>query len=116
MKTISEKAVSILLFVIFSINAFAVPANPKPIKYRQPDGSIITIILKGDEIIHWATTTDGYTILPNSAGAYEYAKYDNNEKLILSGVQANDPNNRSAQELSFLKNITQDLNTANNRI
>ncbi len=109
MKTISEKAVSILLFVIFSINAFAVPANPKPIKYRQPDGSIITIILKGDEIIHWATTTDGYTILPNSAGAYEYAKYDNNEKLILSGVQANDPNNRSAQELSFLKNIAPGL-------
>ncbi|MDP1623299.1 MAG: M6 family metalloprotease domain-containing protein [Bacteroidales bacterium] len=84
-------------------NTFAVIANPDPISYTQPDGSVLTILLKGDEFIHWAVTTDGYTIMTNSKGTYEYAATDNSGRLTFSGIQANDPGKRSNAETTWLK-------------
>ena len=62
--------VSILLLGIYNIclsqnNYFSrgVPACPYPISYTQPDGSSLTINLKGDKILNWAKTTDGYTVI-----------------------------------------------------
>lgn len=40
----------------FAAAANAVPAYPRPIKVRQPDGSYITIQLHGDEFCNWATS------------------------------------------------------------
>jgi hypothetical protein len=68
----------------------AVPASPYPVQYRQPDGSVITILLKGDERVHWATSTDGYTLLVNKTGFYEYAKKNASGELSLSGVRVHD--------------------------
>jgi hypothetical protein len=82
--------------------AFAVIANPEPISYTQPDGTKLTILLKGDEFIHWAVTTDGYTIMTNSKGAYEYAAVDATGRLVFSGIQANDPLKRTQTEISWL--------------
>ncbi|MDR0763192.1 MAG: M6 family metalloprotease domain-containing protein [Bacteroidales bacterium] len=42
---------------------FGVPANPKHIEKTQPDGTKITVLLKGDEKIHWMETLDGYTLM-----------------------------------------------------
>ena len=82
--------------------AFAVVANPEPIIYTQPDGSKLAILLKGDEFIHWAVTSDGYTIMTNSGGTYEYAVADGLGRLVFSGIQAKDPGNRSQEEVSWL--------------
>jgi M6 family metalloprotease-like protein len=95
----------LLLIAGFSNKSFAVTADPNPVEYRQPDGTIITLMLKGDEFIHWATTTDGYTILSNSSGTYVYGEIDPQGMLTFSSVQANDPANRTAAELAFLKTI-----------
>jgi len=43
----------------------AVPAYPKPIEYKQPDGTTVTLTLKGDEHLSWAVTPDDCTLLPN---------------------------------------------------
>ena len=37
----------------------AAPARPQPITIIQPDGSILTIRLHGDEWCHWTTDLDG---------------------------------------------------------
>jgi M6 family metalloprotease-like protein len=88
---------------------YAVTANPEPISYTQPDGSKLTILLRGDEFIHWAVTTDGYTIMTNSKGAYEYAALDNTGSLVFSGIQANDPVKRTASENAWLSGTAKGL-------
>lgn len=57
-------------------SAMAVPAYPKPITVQQPDGTTITIIQRGDERVHWAETTDGYTLLRDKQGYWAFADTD----------------------------------------
>ncbi len=82
--------------------AFAVIATPDSIRYTQPDGSCMMILLQGDEFIHWATTSDGYTIMTNAKGTYEYAVQDKSGRLVFSGIQASDPANRLKAENDWL--------------
>ncbi|MCX6305184.1 MAG: M6 family metalloprotease domain-containing protein [Bacteroidetes bacterium] len=89
--------------------AMAVIANPDPVSYTQPDGSKLTILIMGDEFIHWAVTSDGYTIMPNAKGAYEYGETDHLGKLVFSGIQANDPEKRNLSEWSWLDKISKGL-------
>jgi len=42
----------ILAFMITSFNVKAVPSYPYPISYTQPDGSVVTLQLRGDEFDH----------------------------------------------------------------
>ncbi|MDP1622766.1 MAG: M6 family metalloprotease domain-containing protein [Bacteroidales bacterium] len=99
-----------LCFAIFAIvqilmkpeTVLAVVANPEPVCYTQPDGSKLTICLKGDEFIHWAETSDGYTIMTNAMGTYEYATTDQYGRLIFSGIQGKDPGKRTRTETSWL--------------
>ena len=88
--------------MLMSGEAFAVPAYPRPIAIKQPDGSVITIVLKGDEHLKWAQTIDGYTVLRNNNGVYEYAVKDSNGDLVLSGKVARDVASRSDSEVGFL--------------
>ncbi len=95
---------TLLVFSFFK-QLVAVTANPAPVEYLQPDGSSLTIFLHGDEFIHWATTTDGYTLLSNADGAYEYAILMKDGKLGFSNIQAHQIPNRNAREIAFLENI-----------
>ena len=82
--------------------AQAVPSAQKPIQVVQPDGSTLTIVVQGDEYLSWVTTTDGYSIAKNEKGYYEYVKRIRNNQPVLSGVRANEPEKRGAQENVFL--------------
>jgi M6 family metalloprotease-like protein len=80
-----------LLFIAccaITATVFARPAKPTPIEIKQPDGTIITIIAKGDERVKWAETPDGYSLLRNAEGIYEYAVENENGDMIASGVKA----------------------------
>jgi M6 family metalloprotease-like protein len=112
----SKKTISyITFFIVFLLSiinvndATAVTANPNPVKFEQPDGSLVTIVLKGDEFIHWAETTDHFTLLSNKNGAYEYAIIDKTGKLGFSGIQAHDISNRSQSETVFLSSMRKGL-------
>ncbi len=87
----------------------AVPAYPFPIEYKQPNGEIITILMKGDEKVKWAQTPDGYTILSKNDGYYEYAMKDSNGDLIHSGVVVSSQGKRSTSENDFLNKIEKGL-------
>lgn len=89
--------------------ANAVIANPNPVQYTQPDGSVITIIMKGDEFIHWASTIDGYTLLSDQNNAYEFAREASDGKLVFSGIIAHNPEMRGIQEDNFLRTIKKGL-------
>ncbi|GHT54055.1 hypothetical protein AGMMS49982_18140 [Bacteroidia bacterium] len=59
-------AALLLSAVMVPQQAQAGPAYPHPIRYQQPDGSIVALTLQGDEHAHWAASEDGYTLLSDS--------------------------------------------------
>jgi hypothetical protein len=109
-----KKSLIILVMICASIigvhaQVNKVPATKKPIEYKQPDGTILTIFLKGDEKLHWAETVDGYTLLSNKKGGYEYAKLDKNKNLIKSGKLAHEANKRTKKEAKYLMKISKGI-------
>nr|MBN2069913.1 M6 family metalloprotease domain-containing protein [Candidatus Krumholzibacteriota bacterium] len=48
--------------VLFAGRVIAVTANPEPVTLKQPDGTVITVVLKGDEYLHWNEDEAGYLI------------------------------------------------------
>ena len=90
------------LLIFVNSFSFGIPAYPFPVVIVQPDGTKITIILKGDEHVKWAQTIDGYSILRNSRGIYEYATLDTDNDMIISGIQAKNESERGPSEAEFL--------------
>lgn len=74
----------ILLSFCVSSVCQAIPAYPKPIKSKQPDGSEITILLRGDESNHWAETLDGYTLLRDSDNYWSFAMQNDKGHIVAS--------------------------------
>lgn len=93
------------LIILGATSALAVPAYPNPIEFTQPDGTKISIMLKGDEKIKWAQTLDGYSLLFNSKGYYEYAIINDKGDMVPSGVRANDLGKQTIQEKSLLEKL-----------
>ncbi|MTK52390.1 M6 family metalloprotease domain-containing protein [Paludibacter sp.] len=112
-----RKLLLILLTCIVSIpQLFAIPAFPYPIKYTQPDGSEITIQLKGDERVHWAETGDGFTLLSNGKNGWEYAIADSQGNLKKSGIIAHETNKRTTKEALFVKSLSKKLRFSKSQI
>lgn len=92
------------MLMLFVSHVVAVPARPAPIDIQQPDGTMLTIKLVGDEREHWTTTTDGYQIMRNKSGVYEYTGFLKSGKVVSSGVKVNNVDSRSGNEVDYLKN------------
>jgi len=104
----------ILLPVLFAflyqmafVPALAIKAYPFPITTTQPDGSQLTIRLKGDEHRHYKTTVDGYVLKENTKGYLTYATLSSIGELVESTIVAQNTNKRTASEVQFLKSINQ---------
>lgn len=98
----------LVLSAIVCLQALAIPAHRGMIQMPQPDGTLVTIQLIGDEFYHFNATADGYTVLLNEAGAYEYAKLDG-MTLVSTGILAHDEGHRNADELSLLSTLGKHL-------
>jgi M6 family metalloprotease-like protein len=109
MKSITFRFMLIMAMALFSAQSFAVTAFPEQINFKQPDGKSLTIQMMGDEFMHWAKTSDGYTIMFNKDGFYEYATLDQKGDMIPSGVVATDPENRKGKDQAFVSQLTKDL-------
>ena len=117
-KTIRIFLAIFLCLQLFTISntAIAVSAYPYPIEFTQPDGSKITILLKGDEKVRWAETMDGYSIIHNKQGAYEYAILNTDNDMIPSGFIVRNTNQRSIEDNLFLKSISKGLHYSVNQV
>lgn len=70
-----KKIVFSLLFLLLAASvARAVPADPKPYKYTQPDGSVIVLQNHGDEFFHWTTDSAGNIVEKGADGFYRVSK------------------------------------------
>lgn len=95
----------ILLLNISNLNA--VKAYPFPLEIQQPDGSMLTVLLHGDEFMHYRTTSDGYKIQKNKTGFYVYSEKDNRGKVIPGRIIARNPSERTISESGYLKELTE---------
>jgi len=95
----------IILSVLFGQQLLAAPAYPHPVDYQLPDGTTITIQLMGDEKVKWAETPDGYSILLNEEGFYEYAILNKNGDMERSGIRARNLVERDTDETRALNGI-----------
>ncbi len=79
-----------------------VPASPYPYIKTLSDGTQIELIMRGDGVVHWEETTDGYTVLKNTQGQYVYAAKDKYGVLVPTTIFVNSVDNRTQEELAFL--------------
>jgi M6 family metalloprotease-like protein len=66
---------AVLTLVLMAERSLAINASPTPVQLKQPDGSSITLRVRGDEYCHWFEDLNGYTVVLNK-GAYVYAVRD----------------------------------------
>ena len=72
-------------------SAFAVNANPNSFQEVQPDGTMVSLRVRGDEHFNWAEDLDGYTVIHNK-GWYEYARVNPNGRLVPTGLKVGHDN------------------------
>ncbi len=84
----------------------AVPAYPFPFVVNQPDGTTLTVMMKGDEYHHYFLTEDGYLITKGENNVFNYAVVGEKGEIVDTGIKANDAPKRSASEISKIANFT----------
>lgn len=94
-----------LLWLLYT-QAFSVPATPYPITRIQPDGSELTVYLRGDEFFKYELTIDGYLIRRNKEGFYHYATKGKDGNIDLSNMRVNQIEKRNETEKFYLKSNT----------
>lgn len=102
----SKRFLTLAAMFMLAASAFAVPAKRVKRQVQQPDGSVLTVMLRGDENFHYTSTEEGQPLVQRADGAYCYATLDSNGKLTASAQVAHDVESRGAAELSFLNYYT----------
>lgn len=102
----SKRFLTLAAMFMLAASAFAVPAKRVKRQVQQPDGSVLTVMLRGDENFHYTSTEDGQPLVQRADGAYCYATLGSDGKLTASAQVAHDVESRGAAELSFLNYYT----------
>lgn len=85
--------------------ALAVPARKAPITIKQPDGTELTIIIKGNEFFHYATTVDNIPIQRNANGIFCYQTIGNDGLPAVSDIKVSEVDSRTAVEKEYIKGL-----------
>ncbi len=75
---------------------WAVTAIPTSVTLTQPDGTKITVYLKGDERVNWMETLDGYTLMYDSQKNVVYATTDKEGNMVPSNIKYSEFSLRSS--------------------
>jgi len=75
----------------------------------QADGTKLHLVCSGSYFLNYCETTDGYTVMIDAIGMYEYAKKGGKGTLIPAGVQAKDDSQRSPEDQRYLKRVHKHL-------
>lgn len=94
-----------LSFIIYHLSlniALASPAWPFPLTVTQPDGTMLTIQLHGDEHFNWVTTADDGTLLAIKDNAYYVAEVSESGFLSPTSQLAHDLHLRTTDEQAVI--------------
>lgn len=101
-----SKTFKIILGVLFwflSHDAQAIPAYPHTIDYTQPDGTVLTLSLTGDEHGHYYQTLDKIPVGKSADGFYRYLDLRGN--TLRQTFIARNPQNRTPREKAFVDSL-----------
>ena len=87
--------------ILASLPLGAVPARPGVLRHTQPDGKVVSYVIRGDETGHYMMTTDGCAlILDETTHSLCYAVYDASGRKRSSGVAVGAPDSEAAAAAS----------------
>ncbi|MDX9747729.1 MAG: M6 family metalloprotease domain-containing protein [Paludibacter sp.] len=105
MKTFKLNILFLLAISLIPLTVKSVPASPYPSVRILPDGRELTVYLNGDEFFSYLTTEDGFIIRKNRDGFFNYVTKDTRGMLIETSVRVNPEEQRTPEELNFLRTI-----------
>ena len=88
--------------MLCSLTTWAAKAESIPVQVRQADGSVITVILRGDEHINWYTTLDGVLLVQGADNNYYIGKVEKSGNLIATKQLAHEAQTRSQAERNLI--------------
>ena len=88
--------------MLCSLTTWAAKAESIPVQVRQADGSVITVILRGDEHINWYTTLDGVLLVQGTDNNYYIGKVEKSGNLIATKQLAHEALTRSQAERNLI--------------
>lgn len=100
-KTLKQLSLIICL-MLCSLTTWAAKAESIPVQVRQADGTIITVILRGDEHINWYTTLDGVLLVQGADNNYYIGKVEKSGNLIATKQLAHEAQTRSQAERNLI--------------
>jgi len=83
---LSGLAAACFLLLACVPSVLAVPANPNSFQDIQPNGTLVSLRVRGDEHFHWTEDLAGYTVI-RSKGWYEYARVNPQGRLVATGLK-----------------------------
>jgi len=101
MKTLKQLLLIVCL-MLCSLTTWAAKAESIPVQVRQADGSVITVILRGDEHINWYTTLDGVLLVQGADNNYYIGKVEKSGNLIATQQLAHEALTRSQAERNLI--------------
>ena len=95
--------ITLLISLGFISSSFSIPAKRNTlIKYIQPTGDTLNLLLAGDEFRKLRLTTDSILVTKSENGDYYYSMVDTiNNEIICSPYLAANPNKRTDEESEF---------------
>ena len=99
-----KKILLVLLTVFVVISAYAAPAYRKPFTVKQSDGTELTVMLTGDEALHYFITEDGMPLVKEANGDFCYATFCG-DTFVSTKCLAHNGAVRSAAEKTMLSSI-----------
>ena len=81
------------------------PAYPDTIEMVQTNGYRLKCFIKGDEYFSILTTIDGYPLLENKDGGFEYVVIDSIGNIKANGINAKNITDRTQKEKVMLESI-----------
>ena len=100
-KTLKQLSLIVCL-ILCSLTTWAAKAESIPVQVRQADGSVITVILRGDEHINWYTTLDGVLLVQGADNNYYIGKVEKSGNLIATKQLAHEALTRSQAERNLI--------------
>ena len=101
MKTLKQLLLIVCL-MLCSLTTWAAKAESIPVQVRQADGSVITVILRGDEHINWYTSLDGVLLVQGTDNNYYIGKVEKSGNLIATQQLAHEALTRSQAERNLI--------------
>ena len=95
-KVLPGLAAACFLLLVSVPSALAVPANPNSFQDIQPDGTVVSLRVRGDEHFNWTEDMAGYTVV-RSKGWYEYARVSPQGRLVATGLKVGLNNPRAGR-------------------